>query len=154
MGVNLNGPEIMFIFAFMLISFMILLAFMLLGAVLGTIKNSVQSGTIAFFCGLILLLLWPHSFNLIFSEKAGNLSSIYSLEAEQIKVLSDFEKERIDFVKDKEDQVKATKEFTEKFLNGGTVENLEFDLIQLIANPKNNPVLIDIAKHISIKEDK
>lgn len=130
MGVNLAGLEIAII-KITLITFVVMIFFLFSGAALGTIKSASKSGVITFVFGLVLLFLWPHFFYLTFSGKTdNNMMSTYGIETEKLKILSEFEKKRKDYVKDKGDKVKATKDFTEKFLNDGAVEKLEIELIE------------------------
>ena len=134
MGVNLNGSEIAII-KVMLVTFGMVFFFFLLGTALGNINNAKKSGVRAFIIGLVLLFLWPNFFNLKFYDRAdSNISSIYDLENKKLKILSEFEKQIADYVKDKENKIKATKEFSLKFLNDGVVERLEFDLIKETEN--------------------
>ncbi|MCK5059124.1 MAG: ABC transporter permease subunit, partial [Candidatus Aminicenantes bacterium] len=129
MGINISGSEIVII-KIMLNTFLFMIFFLLSGAFLGFIKSASKSGITALIFVLIIFFLWPNFFYLLFSIKAENeMISVYRTETEKTKVFHEFEKMRIEYIKDKEDKIKASKELSNKFLNEGTVNRLENDLI-------------------------
>ncbi len=129
-GVSLTGlliPIIKIIFY----TYCLMIFFHFSGAILGTMESASKIGIIAFVFWFTFIFLLPNFFNLKFSEKADkNIRSIYPIETEKVQILYEFEKRRLNYIEDKEDKLKATKEFTEKFLNDGIAEKLELDLIE------------------------
>jgi len=94
-NISLKDKEVNHIFAFMVVLIFMMIFFLMIGIILGTLKskfNALVSLILVWFC---FVFLFPGIISKVTAEKAENVTSSYKLETEKLKLLMEFEKRAI-----------------------------------------------------------
>jgi len=91
-GISLGSAELTNLLVFILLTMVVMIIFLLIGSIFGTIRNKVRMGIILFFSCLMLLLVWPEILNSVFSKNAIlNMKSKFVQEKQRIQIMMDLE---------------------------------------------------------------
>lgn len=77
---------------FILTAFLVLTFFLLVGALIGTLKNRTTGFIAIFSVYFIFIFLIPWTMSKIVYVRAGDIKSIYQLELEKLRIIMDFER--------------------------------------------------------------
>lgn len=138
-GIHFDSIMITNTFLHISIFGIVMVIFMTAGAMLGYIRDTLKGVAVAAATWFVILILLPNFLASTFSERAdSDLKSSCRIERESVKITNLFEKMRKDYVNSKEDKVKATKEFLDRFLKEGKLKKLELELINEIEKIAND----------------
>ncbi len=140
-GFHLNRDQIANVFIFLLIGTIALTFVLVIGSILGAIKNKTIGGIISILFLLIVVILWTEILNLTFCKKAlKNMKSIYEHEIEKIDILIKFEEMASRYSKEKgyktrEEKFRADKEMSEHYWKNEytKIEQLDSQMIEEIS---------------------
>jgi len=131
-GINLGSAELTNLLVFILLTMVVMIIFLLIGSIMGTIRNKVRMGVIFFFCWLMLLLVWPEILNSVFSKNAIlNMKSKFVQEKQRIQIMMDLEAILSKYSKMDPGTIQANMDFILTSFRGAykKIEDLEYEMI-------------------------
>jgi len=118
-GIRLNGPDIMAILTFGLISLLVLTFILLIGVIAGAIKKTSKAIMTAFICWLCLIFLIPMAINDVFSRQPKNQTkSLYSHEIQKLEIFLEhysLAKKEISQLGSMPEKIEAVKKWNERY---------------------------------------
>jgi len=128
-GISLQGNDLMNLFLFIFLTAIAMITFLLIGSVLGVIKDKLKAVIVLFIVWLGLAWVWPEIMYSIFSNSAlKNIDHNYVHEERMLKIVLELEKRMTDhFQKEK----KLETEFIVDNIKSDykKIEDLEYEMI-------------------------
>jgi len=91
-GINPGSPDLINLLVFLLLIGIVMIIFLLIGSILGTIGNKMRIAIILALSWLAIMLIWPEIVNSIFSKNAiSNLRSNFDQEKQTMLILRELE---------------------------------------------------------------
>jgi len=154
-GIGLNGTDILAILTFGLISLLVLIFFLIAGAMIGSIKDTSKAIITAFVCWLCLVFLFPIVINEVLSSQAiSQTKSLYSHEMQKLKIIlkqSVLVSKEVTKLKSIPEKIEAVKKWNEIAWNSTfkEIEKLETEMMSGIKDQAERLYLMNAFTPVS-----
>jgi len=131
-GINLVPTDLINLLVFLLLTGIVMIIFLLIGSILGNMKNKARMAIIISLSWLVLLLVWPEILNSVFSKNAIlNMKSKFDQEKQRMQILKDFEYTYASYSKMKSITEKENIDFLLSNFKGSNkkIEGIEYEMI-------------------------
>jgi len=131
-GISLGSTELTNLLVFIFLTMVVMIIFLLIGSILGTIRNKVRMGVAFFLIWLVSLLIWPEILNSVFSKiSVSDLRSNFEQEEKRMQILTDMEDELKKYSLNRTDKAQPPIEvIIETFRKTyQKIEDLEYEMI-------------------------